>query len=171
MKVIFLDFDGVINNFSNDALVDENNVRVLREIIKLSGAGVVVTSSNKYTIQCNKYAVYSDTIFAKYINLLYKYGVSVMEVTPFVQGNRSLEIKEYLDIHEVSEYVILDDDIIGDEFINHQVYLDLQRGLLEEHIKPAIDILNGKLGFYPKDYDRSESNEKRLIRANLYHNK
>ena len=38
-----------------------------------------------------------------------------------------------------------------------------------EHVKPALDILNGKLGFYPKDYDKSETSEERNLRINRYY--
>lgn len=36
--------------------------------------------------------------------------------------------------------------------------------------KPALDILNGRLGFYPKDYNRDETDKERLERINEYYN-
>lgn len=36
--------------------------------------------------------------------------------------------------------------------------------MLEEHINPAIAILNGKLGFYPLNYDINESLRERTNR-------
>ena len=43
-------------------------------------------------------------------------------------------------------------------------------GLQEEHINPAISILNGQLGFYPEHYNRDETYEELLCRINTYHN-
>ena len=43
------------------------------------------------------------------------------------------------------------------------------KGLQLEHIKPALDILNGKLGFYPKYFDKSETPEEKSIRINKYY--
>lgn len=58
-----------------------------------------------------------------------------------------MEIKKYLEEHDVFEYVIIDDELIGEELQEHQVFLDLYKGLQEEHIIPIIRILNGLLGF------------------------
>ena len=39
-----------------------------------------------------------------------------------------------------------------------------------EHIKPVLSILNGKLGFYPKNYNIKETPEQKLIRINRHYN-
>ena len=52
MKVIFLDFDGVINNWEYFEGIDYN-VKYLLEIINSTGAKVVATSSKKYQFQRN----------------------------------------------------------------------------------------------------------------------
>lgn len=74
MKVIFLDFDGVINNFNNDCIVDIENVKYLLEIIKATGAKIVATTSNKYSFQ-----VYGNSRensgFNRYVKMLNDYGV------------------------------------------------------------------------------------------------
>ena len=75
----------------------------------------------------------------------------IYELTPYVDANRTLEIKKYLKEHEIEQYVILDDELIGEELQEHQVFLDLYQGLQEEHIIPTINILNGNLGFYPSN--------------------
>ena len=61
VKIIFLDFDGVINNFNHFDGVDYNNVKYLLEIIKLTDAKIVVTSSNKYVFQRNNDIDYRNT--------------------------------------------------------------------------------------------------------------
>lgn len=171
MKVIFLDFDGVINNFDNDLMVDYNNVKYLLEIIKATDAKIVATTSNKYSFQA--YGIKSKKIrYYQYVKLLNSYGVEIFDVTPLVNQNRELEIIKYLNTHpEVSEFLILDDDYIIDSLREHQIFLDLYMGVREAHIKPAIDILNGKLGFYPPDFNFNETLEERNIRINEYYSR
>ena len=171
MKIIFLDFDGVINNWNNFYGVDEENAKILKKIIQESGAKVIATTSNKYSFQKDKTIDISSTNYFQYLIKLKEYGIDIDGVTPMLNGDRTLEIGEYIRRHkEIEQYVILDDEVIGDELSEHQVYLDLYKGLQLEHVKPALDILNGKLGFYPKDYDRTETAEERNIRTNRYYN-
>lgn len=51
MKIIFLDLDGVLNNWYHPELIDKKNALVLKKILELSKAKVVLTSSNKYSFQ------------------------------------------------------------------------------------------------------------------------
>lgn len=172
MKVIFLDFDGVINNWNTSTLVDEENVRILKMIIKESNAKIVATTSNKYPFQRNKNCDITSTIFYKYLIELNKMGVFIYGVTELIDCNRTNEIIDYLKRHkEIEQFVILDDELVEEELIEHQVYLDLYRGLKLEHIKPALDILNGNLGFYPENYDRNETSFELILRINRYYNK
>jgi hypothetical protein len=53
MKVIFLDFDGVINDYMTFNEINKCNVEVLKTIIDNTDAKVVVTSSHKYLWQRN----------------------------------------------------------------------------------------------------------------------
>ena len=92
-------------------------------------------------------------------------------MTPFVDTNRTLEIKKYIEEHQIEQYVILDDELIEEELQEHQVFLDLYRGLQEEHIISALNILNGNLGFYPPNYDRNETPEELNYRINSYYSK
>lgn len=169
MKVIFLDFDGVINNFNSDLLVDFNNVKYLLQIINATEAKVVATTSNKYSFQKHG----SDGIrYHRCVELLKEYGVEILDVTPLVDLNRELEIATYLKRHpEISEFLILDDDYVIDSLREHQVFLDLYRGICEEHIIPSINILSGNLGFYPPNFNFKETLEERNIRINQYYSR
>lgn len=169
MKVIFLDFDGVINNFNNDLLVDFDNVKYLLEIIKCSGAKVVATTSNKYGFQKHG----SEGIgYYRYVKKLKEYGIDVLDVTPCCNLDRELEIVSYLKMHpEVSEFLILDDDYIIYNLKEHQVFLDLYRGICEEHVEPSLRILDGRLGFYPPNFNFNETSEERIVRINNYYSK
>lgn len=171
MKVIFLDFDGVINNWHCFDEVDYNNTKVLLTIIKSTNAKIVVTSSTKYSFQRKENLNYENTIFYKYIQLLKEYGIETFEITPYLNENREQEILAYLKEHpEIDEFLILDDDYVIGSLKEHQIFLELYKGLTEEHIKPAINILNGILGFYPQNFDFTETTEQRMIRINEYYN-
>lgn len=51
MKYIFLDFDGVINNWYQMEGVSLENAKILKQIIDLTNASVIATTSNKYSFQ------------------------------------------------------------------------------------------------------------------------
>lgn len=172
MKVIFLDFDGVINNWDVYDGVDVNNVRILKQIIDKTGAKVVATTSNKYSFQRDSGVDYRKTkYYVVYVQELNKCGIDIYDVTPYVDGNRDNEIEKYLMMHpEIEEFVILDDDYFSKKFRERQVFLDYYNGLLEEHLEPSLDILSGKLGFYPDYFDHDLTSEEICVRANRYHN-
>lgn len=172
MKIIFLDLDGVLNNWYHPDLIDPKNVLVLKKIIKLTNAKIVLTTSNKYPFQRKKIKNIKGSYLEKYIKILQNNGLSIYDLTPYVEENRSLEIKAYLKSNpNITDFVIIDDELVSPELLKYQVFLDWNTGLLEKHIKPIIAILNGQLGFYPPDYDIQETNEQRLIRINKYYNR
>lgn len=172
MKVIFLDFDGVINNWNHFEGVDYNNVKYLLEIIKLTGAKVVATSSKKYSFQRVDGINYNVSSFCEYVNILHCYGIDIVDITPYIKERRELEINEYLGLHpEIEQFLILDDDSVIESLKEHQVFLDLYKGVCEEHVIPSVNILNGKLGFYPPNFDCSETLEERNIRINEHYSK
>ena len=175
MKVIFLDFDETINNFSTLSRfeVDPNNVNVLKCIQEKSNAKIVASTSVKHYVQMGFHEYEKTYYYKHYVIPLYKLGIKIDDMTPYVKCDgpfKELEIKAYLNEHpEIEQYVILDDEYISDSLKDHQVCLELCKGLTEEHIEPALKILNGELGFYPEDFDFNETFHERLIRANRYH--
>lgn len=172
MKCIFLDFDGVINNWHQFDGVSIENAMILKKITDKTGAKIIATTSNKYSLQrTDKVDYYKSIFYNDYVKYLNELGIQIYDLTPLVDKNRTLEIKKYIQEHEVEEYVILDDELIGEELQEHQVFIDLYRGLQEEHIIPATNILNGKLGFYPPNYNRNETSEELNFRINDYYSK
>ena len=170
MKCIFLDFDGVINNWYHFDGVSIENVMILKKIIELSDAKIIAITSNKYSLQrLDKVDYYKSIFYNNYVKFLNELGIQIHDLTPFVDSNRTLEIKKYIEEHQIEQYVILDDELIEEELQEHQVFLDLYRGLQEEHIIPALNILNGNLGFYPPNYDRNETPEELNYRINSYY--
>lgn len=145
MKVIFLDIDGVLN--SDEYLdriknldikgiereIDVEKIKLLKKAIDETGAKVVLSSSWRYTRN------------AQYLKeLLLNYGIYAA-VTPFIQNERGLEIKQWLsDNQDVEDFVILDDEIFN--------------SYDEELMKKLIKISNGNgynigEGLLPKDVD------------------
>lgn len=169
MKVIFLDFDGVINSFDSD-VVSLECVEILKKIIDVSGAKIVVTSSNKYHVQKGYIAYERSNLYNNYIKKLASYGIEVYDYTLCINQNRELEIKQYLESHnEIEQFLILDDDYFFKEYNGHQIFIDLGIGLGLEHYDMAVSILNGNLKFY--DIDNLELDvRKRSLRSNMKYN-
>jgi len=179
MKVIFLDFDGVINDYMTINEINEYNVEMLKRIVNETGAKVVVTSSWKMPYQRNNRDIESFVNNNYYAQILKENGIDIIDWTPYMkqQGikddQREQEILEYLKNHpEVTEYLILDDDYIIESLKEHEIFLDLSSGLREKYVEPAIKILNGELNFYHDctDEQLGETSEEKSIRMNqIFH--
>ena len=174
MKVIFLDFDGIINDYMTMDQINEENIEVLKTIVDETNAKVVVTSSHKYKYQRNN-DVEDFLNNNYYVRALKESGIEVIDLTPYMilkeknENQREQEILEYLKNHpEITQYLILDDDYIIESLKEHEIFLDVQAGLREKHIIPAIRILNGELSFYHDCTDEQikETSEERVIRMN-----
>ena len=112
-----------------------------------------------------------ESFLAQYLKILQEMGITPFDLTPYCQEDKSLEIKAYLRSNpQVVDFVIIDDEPVCLDLLKYQVLPDLYKGLSLEHIKPILAILNGKLGFYPPNYDLTENSEQRLIRINKYYN-
>ena len=150
MKIVFLDFDGVITTYDSKWNIDLNKLALLDKIIEQTNAKIVVTSSWKhgskdvedfktriYTRRCSK-NVKDETPFGKFVNQIY-------DITDGC-GYRGDEVEKYLNNHkdEVESYVILDDD---DDFKEEQLFnfvqTDTYEGITEREVKLCIGILNG----------------------------
>lgn len=171
MKVIFLDIDGVINDCHHrEVLINPLFVNNLKKVIDRTGAKVVITSSRRDKSLVNDHLVSNSLLYNKFVEPLSRLGLEVYDYTPIIEvekeeEERKIEIEEYLRTHpEVEEYVIIEDDYVMARLFDHQIFIEYSDGFVEEYIEPAINILNGNLGFYPKTYDRSETFDERLRR-------
>ncbi len=150
MKILFLDFDGVITTYDSKWNIDLNKLALLDKIIEQTNAKIVVTSSWKhgskdvedfktriYTRRCSK-NIKDETPFGKFVDQIY-------DITDGC-GYRGDEVEKYLNNHkdEVESYVILDDD---DDFKEKQLFnfvqTDTYEGITEREVKLCIGILNG----------------------------
>ena len=150
MKVIFLDFDGVLNSAKYllgredyGVVIDPARMRLLERIVAATGAKIVLSTSwrehwSKNAGECDSTGVLINSIFSEY-------GLQVYDKTPELHARREIEIKSWLDRHpEVKSFVVLDDSILSADYLNgHFVktsnYFD---GLDETDVQKAIDILN-----------------------------
>ena len=107
MKVIFLDIDGVLNNFGLISrygfdYIDEGCVLLLAQVVKSTRAEIVLSSSwrrEEYDLSLAKAA-------------LERADLEIKDCTPWLNGRaRVYEIKQWLEEHPgVTKFVILDDD-------------------------------------------------------------
>jgi hypothetical protein len=150
-KIIFLDVDGVLNTRStirrtSDGcpFVDARKVLRLRDIVERTGASIVLSSSWKYG------ATKGSTFWEQlaYCELQEEFRrlrcPLWIDATPcFPQTKRWREINAWLMLHDVDNFVILDD--LWEEllpFSDHLVTTTQKEGLTKERAELAISILN-----------------------------
>lgn len=160
MRVIFLDIDGVLNSkefFKNRQPtqglneIDEENVKLLQQIVQATNAKIVLTST---------WRIYdkADKVYQHLVDVLAKYDLSIFDCTPWINENRPHEIAVWLsmwnalrDVHKhISGFVSLDDDFTAKQYarygMQHQLikttFYGVHGGLQPEHVQQAINILN-----------------------------
>ena len=154
MKIIFLDIDGVlnsdeyfdkiknlnINGIEND--IDISKIILLKKSLDETGAKIVLTSSWRYTRKAQELK-----------QLLLSYGI-IVDCTPFIDNERGIEIKKWLQEHnDVQDFVILDDEIFDsyDEKLMKKLIkisdtngINYGEGLQPKHIQEIIQRLGKK---------------------------
>lgn len=156
MKVIFLDFDGVITTSASNWNLSLEKMRLVKRIVDETGAKIVISSSwRRYTLEQTIESI--TTIGNPFVNdvpflmpeevvgvtarmYAFKHGAAERHYGVF----RGVEIKQYLDEHqEIENYVILDDD--SDMLLSQQknfIKTDSSGGITEKDAEKAIRILN-----------------------------
>lgn len=163
MKVIFLDFDGVITTLESGWNLCPKKMKLLGEILQATDAKIVISSSwRRNTLEETLDFISGGSIHAKHnpfpfldnvvgiTNRMYafSYNDPINERSgkrPNYLIPRGVEIDRWLKIngHDVYNYVILDDD--NDMLYcqrNNFVQTDPYKGLSEENVEQAIKILN-----------------------------
>jgi hypothetical protein len=148
MKIVFLDFDGVLNNFAlmrDDGRpldrLDPAAVARLEAIVARSGAKVVISSSWRVHRPLDDLReMLADLGFSgEVIDRTPEIPVS-RYVDPFITRGR--EIQAWIDAQAepLESYVILDDAYL-EEAAQFLVKTETETGLLDEHVALALDIL------------------------------
>jgi len=158
MKVIFLDFDGVITTPETKWNIGLVYVKRIKEICDKTEAKLVISSSwqryggTKNMSREERVDYWFQGILMKgyrgYIKKFFKdytYDMSGRFYGEY--GNvRGSDIKSWLVRHpEVTDYVIIDDEgDMLDEQLFHFVQTDWVFGIQDREVKLAIDVLNNK---------------------------
>lgn len=165
MKVIFLDFDGVLNVIPQGhddfgGIFHPEFVENLGKILEETGAKLVISSTWRHMglIKLNemwKHRGYPGEIIGITPDLRWRTRPDKLE-TNEEEYSRGDEIESWLNLHpEVTNYVILDDDndmlksqknnfVRTFDNINHPDSIDIGYGLTKICSKDAIRILNRK---------------------------
>lgn len=148
MKIIFLDFDGVITTYETKWKIDCNKLALVKKIIQEIDAKIVVTSSWKHGSA--NVEEFKDKLAKRNkdlsFNEMFQWFVSNIYDTTDSKGSwRGDEIQRWLKSHEVESYVILDDDsdVLTEQLFNF-VQTDSFEGITEREVKLCIMVLNKK---------------------------
>ena len=161
-KYIFLDIDGVLNsldyfksvkNIKGYKEINPEKVELLKEIVEQTGAKIILSSTWRDLAASETHEEHE--LYSYLLEMLRKFGLSIVDRTPYVKQNRPQEIKTWLQnsTHEDNvRFVSLDDDYpkeeydkygMGDCLVKTSFYAP-DGGLNKEHVKRSIEILNGE---------------------------
>lgn len=150
MKIIFLDFDGVLNSekyvrAQNEygVIIDPEKMLMLKHIIDKTNAKTVLSTSwrehwDKDSFLCDETGKQINEIFKKY-------GIKIYDKTPFLKEGREQEILCWLNCNKDTEsFVVLDDRFLSADYLyGHFVKTSGYRNALtKEDAVKAIEILN-----------------------------
>ncbi len=142
MKVIFLDFNGVLDTSFKIDEINYDNLQRLKLICSSTGASVVISSSIKRSFI---FTQVMSPLLRNLIDRLLSEGINVIGMTPN-EKTREEEIKKYLELHpEIDKFVVIDDDYdmdFGDSMIKlPSQSMDNQLGLDDYSMNKAIKVL------------------------------
>ena len=133
MKIIFLDIDGVLNNYDTlgkGLRWEPSLVKILNRIIQETKAEIVLSSTWR-KIKSLRNIIKND-MKIKYIGKI-----------PSLYKKRGIEIQAWLDNNpDVEKFIILDDDSDMVHLMSHLLQTDGKYGLTIEIADKAIEILN-----------------------------
>lgn len=152
LKVIFLDFDGVITCHNSKWSLMPDKMNMIRRICENTGAKIVISSSWRMNTLESTLAYITDSKTPYVDGNPYSLSEFTIDVTPNFDHNdygRGDEILNWLDRHpEVINYVIIDDntfDMLPSQE-GHIIETSWESGIGEEDVETAIKILSEKNG-------------------------
>ncbi len=151
MKVIFIDFDGVLNTEKYvrscaefGLIIDPSKMALLKQITDATAAKIVLSTSwrehwDEVPQNCDNTGTEINNVFAQH-------DLHIFGKTPILNCCREDEIAAWLKNNpQVTNFVVLDDRFLDSERIRgHFVKtFGYSKGLDETTVDKAIDILNG----------------------------
>lgn len=150
LKVVFLDFDGVLNSEKYvktcgeyGVIIDPTKMALLKQITDATDAKIILSTS--WREHWDDEPRNCDNIGIEINNIFGQYGLHILGKTPILNSCREDEISEWLKINpQVANFVVFDDrfldsEIIREHFVKTSGY---SRGLDETSVDKAIEILN-----------------------------
>lgn len=148
MKILFLDFDGVLNtpeyiksHGDSEAGIDRTRLALIKKLVDATDAKIVLITSlreywDKDPSKCDYYGTVINRVFAEY-------GLEVFDKTPILDsGERVDEILEWIVNNPgVLNYVAIDDGDLRANFLTKN-FVQPKDGLCEVDVEKAIEILN-----------------------------
>lgn len=150
MKIIFLDFDGVIT-IPPKWHINANKIKYIKQIVDATEAKIVVSSSwRRENIKETINDMIGETKRCPRNKMIYWLIDNIYDVTSWFSDKkyngtgRGGEIQTWLDKHpEVDNYVIIDDDNdMLDSQLYHFVQTNYEDGITEVEATRAIKVLN-----------------------------
>lgn len=150
MKILFLDFDGVLNTQdyrdrygSMGAGIDKSKMPMLKRLVDSIDAKIVIITSlreywDKNPEKCDYFGKVINDTFAEY-------GLEIYDKTPVSEsGMREDDIRDWIcENSGIENYVAIDDGALFAKFlVGH--FVQPKDGLEKEHAEKAIEILNRK---------------------------
>ena len=158
MKILFLDFDGVVSTFEKGWRLDEEKLLLLKEIIDKTNAKIVVSSSWK--VGYDDVDKFIETLGGRRKsetiknngNMFQWFCDNIYDITDSNGPQRCDEIQRWIDTHkdEIESYVILDDDSgMRENQLFNFVQTDGYEGITSREVKLCTKILNNERIYNP----------------------
>ena len=144
MKIIFLDFDGVIT-IPPKWYLKADKIKWVKKIVDETGAKIVVSSSWRMdSVEETIDKMIGRPKRCPRNRMLYWLIDNLYDVTHTYKGLRGQEIKDWLnERNDIENYVIIDDDgDFLDEQLYHFVQTNYEDGITETEAIRAIKVLN-----------------------------
>lgn len=152
MKVIFLDIDGVLNftgckeKIGGIFFVNDERIKILKEIIDKTEAKVVLSSTWKmgwWDLEAGINSIHARDFVALRDKLL-EFNIELFDKTRDCSANRAEEITDWLSTrNDVENILIIDDKYDMKPYNKFFLKTSFREGLKVNHIKHAVNILNG----------------------------
>lgn len=150
MNIIFLDVDGVLNNFhtrtrTSDGwcFVDNHLVARLKTLVDRSGARVILSSTWREGWHQEDESL-NDVSFIELRDKFHEFGIEIFDRTGEIRQHRWQSIQEFFERpreERIEHFVIIDDwDDMG-EFSGHLVWTNPSTGLTDSDVEEALKIL------------------------------